>query len=374
MPNFLAITPPPLEYLEKMGLDWHTDADAPYIIRDQLLLLRKDEIDAYKEAANSLYTMYEKAAEYVIKENLFAALDIPESLICPIKESFKNERSNHLYGRFDLAGGIDNKPIKLIEFNADTATLLVESAVIEPLILAFNKLKTSDDANTIYRAISKKFQKIAAGDKAHFSKFLFSSIKDVAEEINTTKLLESMAKDAGAITHFSHLEDIGFLEDQIVDEHEQPYDFWFKLYPWEEMLDPEKHLKTAILNPAYTLLYQSKGILAVLYELFPDSPYLLEASFNPLKNKKYVKKRAFGREGANIDIVDSNGVCLLATEGIYTEYKSVYQEYVDFVRDDAGYYYQAGVFYSDGACGVGFRRGAEILDDRSQFIPSFVRD
>ena len=34
----------------------------------------------------------------------------------------------HLYGRFDLSGGLDGKPIKLIEFNADTATCIPETA------------------------------------------------------------------------------------------------------------------------------------------------------------------------------------------------------------------------------------------------------
>jgi len=80
----------------------------------------------------------------------------------------------------------------------------------------------------------------------------------------------------------------------------------------------------------------------------------------------------FGREGANIDIVDESGEIVNSTDGIYDEYKAVYQEYTPFVQDEQKNYYQAGVFYSDGACGLGFRRGAEILDDMSQFIGHIV--
>ncbi len=40
-----------------------------------------------------------------------------------VKQSWENDIHWHLYGRFDLAGGIDGKPIKLIEFNADTPNL-----------------------------------------------------------------------------------------------------------------------------------------------------------------------------------------------------------------------------------------------------------
>lgn len=48
---------------------------------------------------------------------------------------------NDLYGRFDLSGGIDGKPIKLIEFNADTPTLLFEKTVIQYMLLQYNQLR-----------------------------------------------------------------------------------------------------------------------------------------------------------------------------------------------------------------------------------------
>ncbi|MDQ7068307.1 MAG: glutathionylspermidine synthase family protein [Sulfurimonas sp.] len=352
------------------AFSWHKDEDGEYIVRDRVIKVTQEEATAYERAANDIYKMYEAGAEYVIENNLFSDLDIPPSLVEPIKKSWKTQRENHLYGRFDLSGGLDSKEIKLIEFNADTPTLLLESAVIQWMILEVSGLRDPKQFNTIYEAISKKFQSISLSKKASFSKFLFSSIKNVDEEIVTTKLLQNMAKDAALLTEFSYLEDIGFMDSFVVDANENRYDFWFKLYPWEEMLDSEEYLQTAILNPAFTLLYQSKGMLALLYELFPNSPYLLKTSFEPIK-EKYVKKRMFGREGANIDIVE-NGKVLRTTEGIYEEYKAIYQEYVPFIKDEEGLFYQAGVFYSDGACGLGFRRGAEILDDMSQFIGHLV--
>lgn len=47
-----------------------------------------------------------------------------------IKQSFEEEVHWHIYGCFDLAGGLDGKPIKLLEFNADTPTMLYETALI----------------------------------------------------------------------------------------------------------------------------------------------------------------------------------------------------------------------------------------------------
>jgi len=362
VPKFVDIEPISQNYLEEMGFSWHKDGDGEYIVRDRLIELSIEEVKAYEEAVNKIYEMYEKAAEYVIEYNLFDSLDIPPSLIEHIRYSWENERDNHLYGRFDLSGGIDGAAIKLIEFNADTPTLLLESAVIQYMMLEFNSSLNANQFNTIYEKISHKFLKIAKGNKGLFSKFLFSSVEGIEEERVTVELLQNMAKDASLVTSFAYLEEC---------EEEVNFDIWFKLYPWEDMPNFQASKNTSMLNPAYTLLYQSKGMLAILYQLFPNSPYLLKSAFEPIK-EKYVKKRMFGREGANIDIVE-DGKVLRSTDGIYDEYKSLYQEYVDFVQDSEQNYYQAGVFYSDGACGIGFRRGKEILDDMSQFVGHIVK-
>ena len=371
MPKFLEIKATPKEYLDRMAFTWHKDGDGEYVVRDKLLIVSEEEAQAYIDASNELYEMYEAGAAYVVEHELFEALDIPPSLVDAIKESWRSERGNHLYGRFDLSGGIDAQPIKLIEFNADTPTLLLETSLIQWMLQEYNGL-SARQFNNIYNAIGLKAQSIAQSKKGAFSKMLFSSISGVSEEIATTKLLASMARDRGLLCEFAYLEDVAFREGVVLDGEEREYDFWFKLYPWEEMEEFEGVLHTSVLNPAYTLLYQSKGMLAILSELFPDSPYLLNASFEPLK-EKYVKKRMFGREGANIDIVEQ-GRIVDTTDGIYGEYASVYQEYAEFVRDEKGRYYQAGVFYSDGACGLGFRRGAQILDDMSQFVGHIIQD
>ena len=363
MPSFLSIKPLKNEHLEKIGFLWFKDHDGEYIVRDKLLSITSQEAQAYHDATNELYKMYEEGAEYVIKNNLFEQLDIPPSLIPEIKRSFATERELHLYGRFDLSGGIDNREIKLIEFNADTPTLLLETALIQVMMLEYAQLENVSQFNTIYGAIAEKFVAIAATKRGEYSRFLFSCVEGIEEEYETVKLLERMAKEKQLNTDFCYLEE---------SEGREAFDFWFKLYPWEDMEHFQREEEQSMLNPAYTLLYQSKGMLAILYKLFPDSPYLLETSFSPL-SCKYVKKRMFGREGANIEIVE-NSKLLKATDGIYGEYKSIYQAYTPFVRDAKNLHYQAGVFYSNGACGLGFRRGAEILDDMSQFVGHVVRD
>ena len=188
-----------------------------------------------------------------------------------------------------------------------------------------------------------------------------------------------MATDAGFTTGFEYLQNVHFDEDGIYDAHENAYEYWFKLYPWEDIAhdEPElattltniiKNQKAIILNPAYTLLFQSKGMMKILSDLFPESPYLLKTSFEPLEGIKQVEKTVFGREGANTKIIDADGTVCESTEGPYNNYKKIYQEYVEFSKDIHANKYQAGVFFAYEACGMSFRKGSEIMDNMSKFV------
>ena len=373
--------------LEELGFTWHTDADGSKYVSDALVQITSEEAEAYYTATNEIYDMYVEAAEYVIENDLFFDLGIPFNLVEAIKKSWENDVHWHIYGRFDLAGGIDGEQIKLIEFNADTPTGLFETALLQWALLKHNNMDEESQFNNVYEAISNNFKRLIClfdeletfDERYDNWKILFSSIAGNDEEEATTKLLQQMATDAGFNTSFEYLENTHFDEDGIYDADENKYEYWFKLYPWEDIAHDEPELATTltnimdsqeaiILNPAYTLLFQSKGMLKILYDLFPDSPYLLRTSFEPLQGLKQVEKTVFGREGANTKIIDSNGSELLKTDGPYDNYKKVYQEYVDFPKDSNGNKYQAGVFFAFEACGMSFRKGGEVMDNMSKFV------
>ncbi|MEA1892370.1 MAG: glutathionylspermidine synthase family protein [Campylobacterota bacterium] len=374
-------------YLEELGFSWHTDSDGSKYINDELVEISSSEAEAYYEATNEIYDMFVEAAEYVITNDLFFDLGIPFNLVDVIKKSWENDVHWHIYGRFDLAGGVDSKDIKLIEFNADTPTSLFETALLQWAILKYNDMDEAKQFNNVYEAISENFKRLITlfDDTSVFDerydgwKILFSSIAENEEEEATTRLLQQMATDAGFNTAFEYLQNVHFDENGIFDAHDNKYEYWFKLYPWEDIAIDEPELATTltniiqnqkaiILNPAYTLLFQSKGMMKILCDLFPDSPYLLKTAFEPLKGIKHVEKTVFGREGANTKIIDSNGTVEEQIDGPYDNYKKVYQEYVEFPKDAKGAKYQAGVFFAYEACGLSFRKGSEIMDDMSKFV------
>jgi len=389
--KLIKLKPLSKEYLESIGFYWHTDKDMSDYIDNKVIAITPKMAENYANAVNELYDMFIEAAQYIIDNNLFHELDIPFNLVEIIKESWENDVHWHLYGRFDLAGGI-TKPIKLLEFNADTPTALFESAIIQWALLKANGIDEGMQFNFIYEALRDNFKRLVTLDKNidNFDeyyegwKILFSSVKDNLEEENTTRLLQTIAEEAGWRTKFAYIDEVEFSDDGVFYNDEK-YEFFFKLIPWEAIAieEPElaeimtnivKNRQAIFLNPAYTLLFQSKGIMKILWDLYPNHPLLLETSFEPLENKKQVIKPTLAREGANIEIIDENGQILAKEEGEYSNFKKVYQEFVEFEKDEEGNYYQAGVFFAYEACGVGYRKGDLILNNMSKFVGHIVEE
>ncbi|EJG3308734.1 glutathionylspermidine synthase family protein [Campylobacter upsaliensis] len=387
--EFLTLEKLEKNYLESIGFSWHTDEDGSDYLDNRFICVSKNEANAYYEAANELYDMFIAAAQNVIDNDRFDELGIPFNLIDAIKMSWENEVHWHLYGRFDFAGGLDGKPIKLIEFNADTPTSLFESAILQWAMLKQNNLDEHLQFNSIYESLMDNFKRLITLDESveefeeHYRgwKILFSSVAGNKEEELTTKLLAHIAKDGGFECDFSYVDEVEFGEEGIF-KNGVNYEYWFKLIPWEEIAIEEGELamfltqimrnqKAIILNPAYTLLFQSKGILKILWELYPNHPLLLESSYEPLQGKDFVRKPMFGREGANISIVKDD-VKLQENIGPYGNNKMIYQQYYE-LNSNENEYYQAGVFFAYEGCGLGFRKGGLIIDNASKFVGHIIK-
>ena len=380
-------------YLEKLGFTWHTDSDNTDYVSSDLVVLSPKEAEDYYNATNELYDMYVEAGEYVIENNLFHEIGIPFNLIDLIKETWENDVHWHLYGRFDLAGGIDGKPIKLIEFNADTPTALIEKAVVQWALLKQNGLEEEAQFNFVYEALRDNFKRIVTlqEDVSKFDelyggwKFLFSSIAGSDEDENTVRLMQHIASEVGYETEFAYVDEVEFEESGIFF-NEEKFELWFKLIPWEDIAIQEpdlavlltqivKNKEAIIFNPAYTLMFQSKGMLKILLDLFPNHPLLLETSFEPLEGKKQVRKPIFGREGGDVAILDEEGKIIEEQRAKeYDNHKMIYQEYTELPTDANGNSYQSGVFFAYEACGVGFRRGSKIINNMSKFVGHIIEE
>ncbi len=381
---------PSYKYWKKQGMAYYADEEMEYLT-NELLCISEIEIKKYADACLELYGMYERAAQHVIDNNLWEELGIPENAIEIIRYSWANkDLYPHLYGRFDLAGIIDERPVKLIEFNADTATVMPETALIQYEQLKAAKIKGSSQYSQLYDTLGKRFFEIKKLYPNKDHTILLSDLGHEEDRLNLDVLTKA-AGYGGFQTQQSLLEEVVFSpEDGIFIQTGQDdytrFDFWFKLVPWEFIAYEEPGLMdiltqivtkdlAVILNPAYTMIFQSKAIMKILWDLYPNHHLLLKTTFSPndFKYEPYVQKVIFGREGENIKVFGADAQQLEANDGDFGNYPSVYQSFIELPADADGDIYQAGIYFTTKAASLSFRRrDGLIIDEDSEFIGHYV--
>lgn len=117
-----------------LGWDWCVEDGCANYVPGEAVVLPENEADALLEAADTLYEMMVNAIPDDLPDEFLKVLGIPENLWKMVRHSWNDERHWHLYGRFDLVQTPEGP--KLLEFNADTATSIPETAVVQWASLA----------------------------------------------------------------------------------------------------------------------------------------------------------------------------------------------------------------------------------------------
>jgi glutathionylspermidine synthase len=193
--------------------------------------------------------------------------------------------------------------------------------------------------------------------------------------------LRDTCQQAGVQTRSVHIEDIGWdgRRNVFVDLDNQPIQHCFKLYPWEWLWHEEfaPHLANDCLRfiePTWKMLLSNKGLLPILWELFPEHPNLLPAyEFSAPLGAHYIRKPRLSREGSNVAWVE-NGVVVEETDGGYGQEGCVYQALAP-LPDFEGHHPVFGVWVVDHeAGGLGIREDTRrITGNLSRFVPHFFR-
>jgi glutathionylspermidine synthase len=357
--------------VEQAGLVWHTGAQ-PYWDESAFYEFTAPEIDLLEAATNELEKMTLAAAQHIIDNRLYARLGIPENAIALIESSWEAEPPS-LYGRFDLAwDGVH--PPKLLEYNADTPTSLLEAAVVQWYWLQ-EVFPKADQFNSIHERLIALWKELApCFPGGHID---FCSMDD-AEDGMTVTYLEDTAKQAGLETSCFPIDEIGWNGESFVGPANEPLGAVFKLYPWEWMVREEfgSHLATAPtlwMEPPWKMLLSNKGLLPVLWKLFPRHPNLLEASFDgPGLMMSWVRKPLLGREGANVTVHQPGKD--LETGGAYGAEGFVWQELAP-IRNFDGLFPVIGswvIGHEEGnaASGIGIREAdGPVTTNLSRFVP-----
>ena len=360
------------ERVASVGLTYHSHEEGPYWDESACYELTRAEVESLEGAANALHRLCIDAAEAVIANRWWVRLGIPEPAVPSILRSWERDDFS-LYGRFDLAFDPAGQP-KLLEYNADTPTALVEAAVAQWFWLQDTQ-PAADQFNSIHERLIEAWRRWAGGT------IHFSSIKEHPEDEQTVLYLRDTCEQAGVKTVAVFVEDIGWDGRQrcFVDLDGAPITRCFKLYPWEwmwhEEFAPQLALETTqFIEPAWKMLLSNKGLLPVLWELFPEHPNLLPAYDDAARFAgSYVRKPRLSREGSNVTWVE-RGQVIEETGGDYGEEGHVFQAIARMPEFD-GHRPIFGLWMVDHeAAGLGIREDTRrITGNLSRFVPHYFR-
>jgi glutathionylspermidine synthase len=368
-----SITPRPdwPRRVEKYGLHYHTLDGEPYWDESACYHFTPFEIDTLERATDALNEMCLAAVQHVIDEKMLGLFLIPEHLEELILRSWDQEHPA-LYGRFDFAFDGVNPP-KLLEYNADTPTGLVEAAVAQWFWLK-DVDERGDQFNSIHEKLIDGWRHIKPSIDGPMH---FAALSGVVEDYITVEYLRDTAIQAGFETDYLDVESIGWDANRklFVDTKNRPIRHCFKLYPWEWLTREafSMHVPTAPtiwMEPAWKMILSCKSLLPVLHDLYPDSPYILPAWFEEPTGADFVRKPVHAREGANIRIV-RGGEIVQETDGPYdTENRVIYQLLNPLTNFDGRYPVVGSWLINGYACGIGIREdGSLITQNTSRFVP-----
>lgn len=377
----------PDKSIAEAGYQWYLDEE--YIV-PEAIQLSGDEIDQFRHAAEASYVLYEKTIDKILSDALWDDYKYPLKMREMIQHSFGHEHM-HLIGRFDFGGGLADLPLGLMEFNADTSTMIPESSVFQDFFKKEYFDRKWFHFNFLLRDLTQAMKQLILENPNRRPTLLVTSLGHEEDQLNSKVILE-VAKQAGFDAMYADLEFVVFEDDGVYlefdDGSDMRFEYMYKLVPWEFIMYEEPELldllhmlqmndSVYIMNPAYTVMMQSKATLIHLYNFFGlTSELILPASHKPdiFPNLSYVEKVTFGRMGENIKIYDGSGDKLDETDGDFGDYPKVYQKFTPLYSDEEFNYYQAGVFVVNGkSCALSFRRSeGMIVNDDAEFLPHFM--
>ncbi|WIV59401.1 glutathionylspermidine synthase family protein [Amycolatopsis nalaikhensis] len=367
--------------VEEQGLVYGTPARdssgrvRPYWDESVHYVFDMDEVLSLEADVELLHSMCLEAVDNVVTTEGYQRFGIPEWVWPHIAESWKRQ-DPHVYGRFDLR--YDGKsPAKLLEYNADTPTTLLEASLLQ-WHWKTDVFPDDDQWNSIHEKLVERWSQLRDKLPSNELHFTWSAADPTGEDNVTTAYLQETAAEAGLDTVGLAIEEIGWdpVLKRFVDLEESRMASVLKLYPWEWVVDEEfgRHAveslpRTLWIEPLWKMILSNKTLLAILWENYPGHPNLLPAfADDPGLLTEYVRKPKLGREGANVQIVATGYET--QTEGVYGAEGFVYQAF-DPLPEFDGYRPALGAWIvGDSSAGLGIREtGGLVTDDGAAFVP-----
>jgi glutathionylspermidine synthase len=356
---------------EKQGLIWHTESGQETWNERAAYLLSPVEVQKLCRAARELAIIFYQAAGHIVKNRLWSLMGLREQEARLITTSWENGEWS-LHGRFDFLFDAEGCP-KVLEYNAETALSLVETAVIQKRWIA-EAMPGYEQCNDLESCLRQAWR------ESGFKSVHCAWRPRHAEIEGTIRYMAEIMRQAGLHVNLMALHRMGWNSRlrKFVDQDGNAISHCFKLYPWEWMLrEPFANFVESagcsFVEPPWRLLPGSKGILCVMSDLFGDHPSVVRCHTTPERlGAAFVSKPLFGHEGHNVSI-HQNGAVMETMSGEYGDEAKVYQAFVESPRYD-GYLPQFGVWMvRDEPVAICVRETlGSIITAQSAFVPHAI--
>ncbi|CAL9453925.1 glutathionylspermidine synthase family protein [Streptomyces althioticus] len=363
------------------------DSLRPYWDESAHYVFGLDEVEALEETVEELHAMSLAAAGHIVTEGRFADLGITDPrVVDAVTESWRRrDELPSLYGRFDLRYD-GTGPAKLLEYNADTPTSLVEAASPQWFWME-ERFPGADQWNSLHERLVDAWKRQSAllppGSPLYFA---HTAGDECGEDLMTVAYLKETAEQAGLETDWLSMEEIGWdrLSGRFVDNRLRFIRSIFKLYPWEwlttdrfagHVLDTLDNGggtgSTLWIEPAWKMLLSNKALLAILWELHPGHPNLLPAYLDGPRELAdttgWVAKPLLGREGAGVTVHEPGTPPELRDE------PCCYQQLAPLPDFDGNRVVLGTWVVENEAAGLGIRESSGLVTDGyARFLPHVI--
>ena len=358
-------------FYRRFGALWPGTLLDPYDLLE-VYPLSSEEIAAITEAAEAIARIHKRAATLLrtVPDEALLQMGLPRETLNLSRLQIPG-MPDTVIGRLDLVKTADG--YKMLEFNADTPGLLVETFPINARVCGESgKVDPNRHGETALVAALKsalcaglEYVGRTEGEQANVvftSRSTYKRDEDIA-----LYLMGLLALPSGIQKHYVPLELLSGDEQGLYDSNGNQIDVLYRFHPiqffrgkmfrdnkgWNaEMHDGEllfdlvSRRRLAIINPPSAFLLGSKAVQSIIWGLFQlgmyfdaEERFLIERYFLPtymdqvFYDKPYVVKPVYGSEGDTVAIINSRpGEVFRSNNSTYLEQPMVYQKYVELPR------------------------------------------
>nr|AAO00721.1 trypanothione synthetase [Trypanosoma brucei brucei] len=336
-----------------------------------------------------LHSFFLEATKQVLEsDDKLRRFRIPEEYWPRIRHSWKTQ-PHAITGRFDFVFDENTQEFKCFEYNADSASTLLECAVIQEKwanSVGLDDNATRSSGKFMPQTLVRAWEMTGLKGRVHFL------VDDDGEERYTALYVMEKAREAGIDAKLCVMFDEFHFDEKgaVVDSDGIPATAVWKTWMWETAISDHQAAReqrgaewkptpkdkvrlcdillgnnwdVRVFEPMWKLIPSNKAILPIIYNNHPDHPAILPASYeltDELRRTGYAKKPIVGRVGRNVTVTEPDGKVLAESDGNFSNRDMVYQQLFRIPKRGDYYAILGGWMLGDTYSGTGVREDKKL--------------